>query len=131
MKLRHSKQLWPMVVKCDVHPRMKAHWLVTDHPYATTTNSDGEFKFEKLPAGEYTFVVWHERVGFITENLKATITARGTTELGKIKVPVARFRVKPEETVANVTTTASPTEAVNPVEAAATLQRHERQPFWR
>jgi len=55
----------PMEVKCDVHPFMKAYWLILDHPYAVASAKDGKFKIGKLPAGEHKFRIWHERVGYL------------------------------------------------------------------
>lgn len=91
------KEPLPMQVKCDIHAWMQAYWLVIDHPYATTTNEDGEFTIEKLPAGDYTFVVWQERVGYIDKALAATIKAGAKTDLGEIKAAAARFEVKADE----------------------------------
>ncbi len=60
-----AKEPLPMSVECSIHPWMQAKWLVIDHPYATVTDADGRFTIPKLPAGEYTFVAWHERVGYL------------------------------------------------------------------
>jgi len=51
----------PFVIKCDVHPWMKAYVAVFDHPYFAVTDDTGKFKIEKIPAGEYEVVAWHER----------------------------------------------------------------------
>jgi hypothetical protein len=51
-------------VKCDVHPWMLAWVHVFEHPFFAVSGADGKFKMEqKLPAGEYTFVAWHEKLG--------------------------------------------------------------------
>ena len=92
-----AKEPLPMTVECNIHPWMKAVWLVIDHPYGVTTNADGEFKIEKLPAGDYEFTVWHERVGYIDKAMKATIKADATTALGDVKVPAEKFEVKADE----------------------------------
>ena len=42
---------------------MSATILVLDHPYFTVPNLDGTFALPACPAGRYTLVGWHERVG--------------------------------------------------------------------
>jgi plastocyanin len=50
-------------VKCDIHPWMKGHVVVTDATHWTTTQADGSFKITGLPAGEYEVSWWHEELG--------------------------------------------------------------------
>ena len=52
-----------VLVRCDVHPWMRAYLGVLDHPYFAVTPSDGSFRLANVPAGEYTLTVWHERFG--------------------------------------------------------------------
>ncbi|HET9136414.1 MAG TPA: carboxypeptidase regulatory-like domain-containing protein, partial [Candidatus Kapabacteria bacterium] len=48
-------------LECDAgHTWMTAWIWVTANPFATITNSDGEFSFDGLPPGKYTIVIWHE-----------------------------------------------------------------------
>ncbi|HXY54698.1 MAG TPA: carboxypeptidase regulatory-like domain-containing protein [Nitrospirota bacterium] len=47
-------------VECDTHHWMHGYIYVTDHPYATVTNDDGEFFLKDVPPGTYTIVAWHE-----------------------------------------------------------------------
>ena len=70
----------PTQVKCDFHGWMTAYWLILDHPYAAVTDKDGRFTIEKLPAGDYQFVIWQEQAGYLNRAYKATITADKTTE---------------------------------------------------
>jgi carboxypeptidase family protein len=42
---------------------MSATILVLDHPYFAVPASDGNYELPNLPAGDYTVVGWHERVG--------------------------------------------------------------------
>jgi hypothetical protein len=49
--------------KCDVHPWMFAYLFVMDHPYFGVSGADGTWKLPKLPAGTYTVVAWHEKLG--------------------------------------------------------------------
>ena len=60
-----AAEILPFQVKCDFHPWMSAHWLVLDHPYAAITDKDGKFTIEKLPAGDYEFVIWQEKAGYL------------------------------------------------------------------
>ncbi len=83
----------PTTVKCDLHPHMKAYWMVLDHPYMALTNEKGEFEIKNLPEGEYTFTIWQERVGYINRALEVGIFADETEDLGTVKVPVADFKV--------------------------------------
>ena len=66
---RGKSQQWkfskPGLVKvfCDIHSHMSASILVLDHPYFTIPNVDGNYEIPNVPAGQYTIVGWHERVG--------------------------------------------------------------------
>ncbi len=75
----------PAIVQCNIHPWMKAYWMILDHPYAVVTNEKGEFKIDKIPAGEHEFVLWHERAGYLSDldensrrGFKVTVTDRGS-----------------------------------------------------
>jgi plastocyanin len=76
---------WPIAVKCDAHPWMKAYWISMDHPYYAVSDATGAFSIGDLPAGDYEVEVWHETLGKTTQNV--TITSGGTTtvawELGQ------------------------------------------------
>ena len=50
-------------VYCHIHSHMSASIMVLDHPYFTVPNLDGTFALPAVPAGRYTIVGWHERVG--------------------------------------------------------------------
>lgn len=91
------KEPLPMQVKCDIHAWMQAYWLVVDHPYATVTDADGNFTIEKLPAGDYEFVVWQERVGYLDKAMAATIKAGAKTDLGDVQAEAAKFEIKADE----------------------------------
>ncbi len=84
----------PTPVNCDLHPHMKAYWLIMDHPYMAVTDAEGKFKIENLPAGKYDFTVWHERVGYIEKAMPVTIKADATKELGKIDVPASKIKTE-------------------------------------
>lgn len=50
-------------VICDVHSWMKAWIIVTEHPYYTLTDADGQFRLENVPEGSYRIKAWHEELG--------------------------------------------------------------------
>jgi len=63
-------------IQCDVHSWMKAYAFVADHPFFGTTDASGAVTIGKLPAGEYTFRVWHEQFTGdkpYTQDIKVTV----------------------------------------------------------
>jgi hypothetical protein len=38
---------------------MRAYLFVSHHPYLAHPDSQGRFRFEQVPAGEYDLVAWH------------------------------------------------------------------------
>jgi plastocyanin len=57
-------------VYCQIHSHMNATILVFDHPYFTTPALDGSYELIGLPAGVFTLVGWHERVGERTTEVR-------------------------------------------------------------
>lgn len=53
--------------KCDVHPWMNAYIFVMDHPYFDV--SEGTFEISNVPAGTYTLVAWHEKLGELEQEI--------------------------------------------------------------
>lgn len=51
---------WPIEVKSDFHPWVKAYHLPLNHPYGAVTRSDGTFEIDNIPAGRHVFHFWHE-----------------------------------------------------------------------
>jgi hypothetical protein len=47
-------------VFCDIHSHMSAFVLVFGHPYFATTDTDGRYRIDNVPAGTYNVVAWHE-----------------------------------------------------------------------
>jgi len=89
-----SRQLPMLQVVCNIHPWMKSYCFVLDHPYGTLTDDTGRFIIADLPAGELELRVWQEKSGWIDKALKVTVRAGKTTDLGTIKVPIAKFEEK-------------------------------------
>lgn len=56
----------PVEVTCDIHPWMKAFWLILDNPYFAVTDDKGNFEIKNVPAGSQKVVVWEEAVTYVT-----------------------------------------------------------------
>jgi hypothetical protein len=94
----------PLRLSDSIHPSLRGYLLVRDNPYASVSDNGGNLKIEKLPPGQWTFVVWHERSGFIKEAKRGDkqvewkrgrITLEiqpGDNDLGEIKLPAALFK---------------------------------------
>ncbi len=57
--------LLPVMIKCDIHPWMNGYVRVFDHPYASVTDENGDFKMELPPAGQYRLKIWHPASGWV------------------------------------------------------------------
>jgi plastocyanin len=71
-------------VECNIHPWMKAHVLVLEHPFAAVSDENGDLIIKKIPAGEkLVFRVLHERGKFEGVAVKGSdpITRRNTFEV--------------------------------------------------
>ena len=64
-------------VKCNVHAWMKSYIAVMEHPYFAVTSTDGAFRFQALPPGNYVVAVWHEKFGELTQPLTVSAKAEG------------------------------------------------------
>lgn len=67
-------------VKCDIHPWMKAWIAVMEQPYFAVTGPDGAFAIEGIPAGTYTAVAWHERLGTVKSQVTVPADGSATVE---------------------------------------------------
>jgi plastocyanin len=56
----------PGEVTCDIHPWMRAWWMVLDSPYFAVTDAQGNFEIKNVPAGSQKVVVWQEAAKFVT-----------------------------------------------------------------
>jgi plastocyanin len=59
----------PGELTCDIHPWMKAYWMVLDNPYFAVTDASGSYEIKNVPAGTQKVVVWQEAVapkGFVS-----------------------------------------------------------------
>ena len=65
-------------LECFVHPWMTAYVFVAENPYYSVTGSDGAFRLDDVPAGEYSLHVWHEHLGEQTQDVEITGGAETT-----------------------------------------------------
>lgn len=99
-----KKEKFPGQVKCDLHPWMKGVLLVRDEPYVAITDKDGNFEIKNVPAGEWSFQFWHEKVGYLRDLQvpEKKVGRRGevelvfedgkTIDLGELKFDVEKFK---------------------------------------
>lgn len=66
-------------IRSTTHPWMEAWVAVLDHPYFTTSGSDGSFTIEEIPPGSYRVKAWHPRFGLTAGT--AVVEAGGQTTL--------------------------------------------------
>lgn len=87
----------PKLVSCGVHPWETAYLLIHNSPYFAVSDKNGNFVMPNLPAGEWTFQVWHEKVGYLVakpewEKGRFTMTIQpGDNDLGTIEVAPSLF----------------------------------------
>jgi hypothetical protein len=80
----------PVQTKCDIHAWMLGWHLPLDHPYAAVTGPDGQFEIKDLPPGEWEFVIWHGRAGYLERSYKMTAKA-GAAVTHDLSVPAAKL----------------------------------------
>lgn len=90
----------PVPVSCGIHPFMKGHLLIQEHPYMAVSGEDGSFEIKNIPAGKFDFQFWHE-TGYLSDvklpagktdrrgRVNLTIGSGKTLDLGVIKVPAS------------------------------------------
>ncbi len=67
----------PAPVICDFHVWMSSYVMPVDHPWAAVTNPDGTFEIPNAPATKLSFVIWHEKLGYIERSLSVDVPANG------------------------------------------------------
>lgn len=86
----------PLVVVCDIHPWMKGHVAVFDHPFFAITGEDGSFEIKGVPAGSQNLVVWQEKVGYVssggTRGQAVAVPANGVVDVGTIVLDPAKVK---------------------------------------
>ncbi len=83
-----TKEEGMFVVKCDVHPWMRAYIGVLSHPFFSVTKTDGKFQIANLPPGSYLIEAWHEKLG--TQTASVTVGASDSKAVAfKFAAPAA------------------------------------------
>jgi len=88
----------PASVGCNMHSWMRGYVLVRDNPYNGVSDEEGKLKIEGIPAGEWSFTVWHETgyiegqqkgksLGWKRGKVTVKIEPGKDTDLGTIEVP--------------------------------------------
>lgn len=80
----------PVQTKCDIHAWMLSWHLPVDHPYAAVTGPDGSFEIADLPAGDWQFVIWHGRAGYVDKAYKLKAVT-GQVSQQDFSVPAAKL----------------------------------------
>ena len=73
----------PIQAKSQIHPWKTTFLLPLDHPFAAITDSHGNFSIEGLPPGEHSFLIWHERTGWLEKSFVVRIEAGQTTSIDR------------------------------------------------
>ncbi|MGA2699879.1 MAG: hypothetical protein ABSH35_02110 [Isosphaeraceae bacterium] len=88
----------PAEVTCDIHPWMKAWWMVFDHPYFAVTDAKGYFEIKNAPAGTQKVVVWQEAVdknSFVTAPSGEEVVIKANDSTVKdFKIEPSRLRAE-------------------------------------
>ena len=83
----------PSLVKCDIHPWMAGIVLIRENPYVSITGKDGAFEIKNIPAGEWSFQFWHERVGYMK-----SLQRDGKKFLGQLRGEI-KLNIEPGKTI--------------------------------
>lgn len=70
MTEKFEKPEGPFRMECDVHKWMSGWMVVTDHPFYTLTDKNGQFKLEGVPAGKRIIKIWHETLGELVQEVE-------------------------------------------------------------
>lgn len=101
-----TKQYFPAVANCSLHPWMTAYVLLRDDPYFAVTDDYGWFEVRDLPAGEeIEFQVWHElgrgpsgsleaKPEWVKGRFHVSIPPGGVLDLGTIEIAPSALRLE-------------------------------------
>jgi hypothetical protein len=79
--LRRVRQEGVIRILCDPHPWEVAYVLAFPHPYHAVSDAAGSFVLDQIPAGSYTLVCWHEKLGVRRRPVKVDAGATLKIEL--------------------------------------------------
>ena len=68
---------------CQVHPEMSAYIVVSPSPYFAQTDSEGNYKIENVPDGDYKVTVWGEGAKAQTKEQKVAGDTKADFTLSK------------------------------------------------
>jgi plastocyanin len=66
-------------IYCEVHEFMRGAVLVTENPFYAVADSEGYFRIDSIPPGEYTLAIWHVELGRTEETI--LVTDGGTVQV--------------------------------------------------
>lgn len=93
----------PFQVACSIHPWMRGYVLVRPDPYFAVSAKDGAFEIEHLPAGEFSFQLWHESLGYLKKiavggksregkkGVHSFAVTPGDNDLGEVAIAAADY----------------------------------------
>ena len=89
LELKLVAERVPIEMACDIHPWMKAWVMVFDHPFFTTTATDGSFEIKGVTAGPQKLIL-RLKPGFVTpgqgRGMESKSRPGGVTDVGEIKL---------------------------------------------
>lgn len=74
----------PAKVSCSIHPWMSGWVVIRDNPYVGVSDENGKLVIKNLPAGKWTFQIWHEKGGYLSrvkQDGKAVEWSKGRLDL--------------------------------------------------
>jgi plastocyanin len=66
-------------VFCEIHSHMSAFILVFAHPFFALTDSDGRYRIDNVPPGNYAVIAWNE--GASSDPAPVAVPSGGATDL--------------------------------------------------
>ena len=83
----------PTPLTDSIHPWLIGYLLPLDHPYAAVSDTGGVARLANLPAGEWTFRLWHEKGGYLKSPESGERQFKVKIEPGENRL---KLRVSPE-----------------------------------
>lgn len=81
-------------VYCNIHPQMVGFVLVVDSDFSAVTGSDGAFRFENVPAGNWEVRAWQEEGG--EGRSPVTVRARADNPV-TLRLDATDYRLQPHK----------------------------------
>ncbi len=76
----------PIRLTSNLQPWLEGWIKLSDHPYAALSDHDGRFQINWLPAGNYEFMVWQEKAGYLARRLPVTVRDRKITRIDELTI---------------------------------------------